>query len=173
MAASAEKARVLIDANVLFAGSAFPRWPYEVLRHALSGDFDLVLCPLVIDQARTHLQASFPEHVERFESFLQKADYVLVRDPTSEEVKANRRLIRDLSDVAIALVAIRGAVDYVVSEDKDFTARDESTAELRRHTKPMLSGTFLREVMGWTGDELEAVRHRKWSDLPEVRAEKS
>jgi len=64
-------------------------------------------------------------------------------------------------------------VDYVVSEDKDFTSQDESTTELRRHLKAMLSGTFLREVMGWTSDELEAIRHRKWSDMPESEIEKS
>jgi hypothetical protein len=26
----------MTDANVLVAGNAFPRWPYEVLRHALT-----------------------------------------------------------------------------------------------------------------------------------------
>ena len=163
--------RVLTDANVLFAGSAFPRWPYEVLRHALAKDFQLVLCPLVIDQARLHLQKRFPEHLARFEAFLQKANYELVPDPTPEAVAANRHLIRDLSDIAIALAAIVAGVEYVVSEDKDFTAQDESTAELRRHLKAMLSGTFLREVMGWTSEQLEAIRHRKWSDLPETKTE--
>jgi len=173
MAASDKKPRVLTDANVLFAGSAFPRWPYAVLRHAAAGDFQLVLCPLVIDQARLHLQKRFPEHIARFEAFLRKANYELVPDPTPEEVAANRHLIRDLSDIAIALAAIVASVDYVVSEDKDFTAQDESTAELRRHLKAMLSGTFLREVMGWTSDELEAIRHRKWSDMPEGEIEES
>ena len=27
--------RVMLDANVLIAGSVWPRWPYEVLQHAL------------------------------------------------------------------------------------------------------------------------------------------
>jgi predicted nucleic acid-binding protein len=167
MAKSAKDSRVLTDSNILFSGSAFPRWPYEVLQHALRGDFKLVLCPLVIDQARSHLQKRFPEHLPRFELFLQKANYELVPDPTSEEVAANRNLIRDLSDTAIALAAMVANVDYVVSEDKDFTAQDETTAELRRHIKPKLAGTFLREVMGWTSEELEAIRHRKWSDIEE------
>jgi len=30
---------VMLDATVLIAGSAFPRWPREVLRHALLGDY--------------------------------------------------------------------------------------------------------------------------------------
>lgn len=70
MATSAKKPRVIIDANVLFAGSAFPRWPYEVLRHAVSGNFRSILCSLIIDQARTHLQMRFPQHLDRFENFL-------------------------------------------------------------------------------------------------------
>jgi len=36
MAGNKEKVRVFIDANVLFAGIAFPRWPHEVLRHAIN-----------------------------------------------------------------------------------------------------------------------------------------
>jgi predicted nucleic acid-binding protein len=172
MAKLAKKPRVLIDANVLFAGSAFPRWPYEVMRHALRGDFQSVLCLLVIDQARTHLHERYPQHLDRFENFLLKANYELIADPTAEEVAANHHLNRDVSDVAIALVAKTAGVDYVVSEDKDLTAQDESTAELRRFTRPILSGTFLREVMGWTSEELEAIRHRRWSDMPEVLTEK-
>ena len=57
------------------------------------------------------------------------------------------------------------------SEDKDLTVQDETTAELRRHLKVLLSGTFLREVMGWTTEMLEAVRHRTWGDLVEEEAE--
>ena len=169
MADSDKKVRALTDANVLFAGTAFPRWPREVLRHAAAGDYKLVLCPLVITQARRNLQKRFPEYLDRFEEFLQVVDYELVSDPTPEDVEANRNLVRDLSDVAVALAAIVAKADYLVSEDKDLTVQDETTAELRRHVKVMLSGTFLREVMGWTSEQLEAIRHRKWSDIPEMK----
>jgi predicted dehydrogenase len=37
--------KVMVDATVLIAGSAFPRWPHEVLRHALKGDFTLAYQP--------------------------------------------------------------------------------------------------------------------------------
>ena len=86
---------------------------------------------------------------------------------------ANQKLVRDLTDVAVALAAISAKVDYLISEDKDFTVQDESTAEIRKHVKVMLSGTFLREVMGWTSDELDAIRHRKWSDISESETEKT
>lgn len=32
---SPKKVRALTDANVLLSGTVFPRWPREVLRHAL------------------------------------------------------------------------------------------------------------------------------------------
>lgn len=165
--AGAEKKRVFVDATALFAGTAFPRWPREVLRHSAAGDFQLVLCPLVIKQAKRNLQRRFPEYVDRFEFYLQSVEYELVPDPTQEEIDTNKNLIRDLSDVPVALSVISAKVDYLVSDDKDFTTQDETTAELRRHVKVMLSGTFLREVMGWSSEQLEAIRHRKWSDVPE------
>lgn len=84
-------------------------------------------------------------------------------------METNRHLVRDLDDVAIALVAIIAKVDYLVSEDKDLTVQDQTTAELRKQVKVVVSGTFLREVMGWTSEQLEAIRHRKWSDIQESK----
>jgi hypothetical protein len=43
----------------------------------------------------------------------------------------------------------------------------DATAQLHEQLKVLLSGTFLRQVMGWTSKELEEIRHRKWSDLEE------
>ena len=39
--------RVMVDANILIAGIAFPRWSHGILRHALRGDIRLVLCKIV------------------------------------------------------------------------------------------------------------------------------
>ena len=125
----------------------------------------LVLCLLVIDSARRHLQKQFPEHINRFEIFLQRVEYELISDPTPEEVAANTNLVRDLSDVGVALAAIAAKADYLVSKDKDLSAQDESTEELRRHIQVLISGTFLREVMGWRSKDLEKIRRRKWGDL--------
>lgn len=155
----------MVDATVLIAGSAFPRWPHEVLRHALKGDFTLVLCPLVIDQAKLHLAQDFPHFLKDFERFLENCHFELVENPSTQEVKEHQGLIRDQKDIPIALAAIKTKVDYLVSEDKDFTTKDKSTEELRRSVRPLLSGTFLKEVMGWSSEDLEKIRHRKWSDI--------
>ena len=166
MATSNKNIRAFADANVLFSGAAFPRWSYEVLRHAAADDFKLVLCPLVINQARKNLQKRFPRHVENLEKLLRLIDYELISDPTPEEVKANHDLVRDLSDVAVALAAIASKADYLISEDKDFTVQDETTRELRNHLKIRLTGTFLREVMGWSSEELEEIHKRTWDNMP-------
>ncbi len=157
--------RVMLDATVLIAGSAFPRWPHEVLRHALNGDFKLVLSPLIIRQARTHLTKDFPNFVKDFEQFLKNCDIELIEDPNSEQVKEHQNLVRDKKDIPIALAAINARVDYLVSDDKDLTVKDKTTEELRRFIKPMICGTFLKEVMEWTSEDLEKVRRRKWQDI--------
>jgi len=157
----------MVDATVLIAGSGWPRWPHEVLLAGLRGEFQLVLCPYVIKQARRNLSQRFPEHLGRFEEFLFQANPELVPDPTPEEVVKHKQLVRDESDIPIALAAINAGVDCLVSEDKDFTTRSKATAKLHRQLKVFLSGTFLRQVMGWTSKELEKIRHREWSDLEE------
>ncbi|HLE30009.1 MAG TPA: PIN domain-containing protein [Anaerolineales bacterium] len=172
MAEPGGKPRVMVDANILFAAALWPRWPYEVIQHAIQGDFQLVLLPAVIDQVRDRIAARFPAEVDRFEALLRLLSYEEAPDPAPSLVARNRGLVRDETDVPVALAAIHARVDYLVSEDKDLTARDATTAKLRARLTVMLSGTFLREVMKWTSEELERVRGRTWRDLdpPEATA---
>lgn len=165
MADEQGKLRVFVDANILVAGNVWPRWPYEVLQHALKGDYQLVLNSYVIEEARRALIARFPKEINRFDAFLTTCDYEAAAIPTAEAVHANAALVRDITDVPVALAAIEAGVDCLVSEDKDLTVRDQTTDELRRREAIYLSGTFLREIMGWTTEQLEAVRGRKWTDL--------
>jgi len=156
----------MVDATVLIAGSGWPRWPHEVLLAGLRGEVQLVLCPYVIRQAHRNLRRRFPaECLERFEEFLSEGAFELVSDPTSEQVADNRGLIRDESDIPIALAAISSGVDYLISEDKDFTTHNQTTAELHEKLNVLLSGTFLRQVIGWSSEDLERVRGRNWADL--------
>jgi len=158
--------RVMVDANILIAGSVWPRWPYEVLQHALRGNFRLVLSEYILQQARTHIQRRFSNQADQFDKFLQACEYELVADPTPEQVAQNLDLVRDPSDVPVALAAIHARVNYLVSEDKDLTVQDKTTAKLRQELNVLISGTFLREVMGWNSEGLEKIRHRTWRDIP-------
>jgi predicted nucleic acid-binding protein len=155
----------MVDTSVLVAGIVWPRWPYQVLQHAVQGDFQLVLSPTIIEEATRKFAVRFPAYQQEFASFLRECGYEPVAEPAAPEVLVHRGLMRDVTDVPIALAAIRAGVDVLVSEDKDFTIQNETTAELHRHLTVMLSGTFLRQVMGWTSEELEAIRHRTWAEL--------
>lgn len=165
MATRTEQLRVMVDANILIAGTGWPRFPYEVLQHALQGDFILVLSELVIEEARRHIQRLIPDMLEQFDAFLLASGYEEVTAPSAEEVAAHADLIRDPKDIPIALAAISAQVDCLVTQDKDFTNENEGTAELHRRLNIMLPGTFLREHMGWTSEALEAIRNRTWRDL--------
>jgi predicted nucleic acid-binding protein len=163
--ANSAKPRVMVDTTVLLAGTVWPRWPYEVLQHALRGDFYLMLSRTVIQEAVRKFAEKFPAYTQDFEDFLEKCGYAEIPEPSSQAVLAHRDLMRDITDIPIAVAAINAGVDFFISEDKDFTARDQTTARLHQELTVMLSGTFLHYVMGWTGEELEAVRNRTWMDL--------
>jgi predicted nucleic acid-binding protein len=149
----------MLDANVLIAGSVWPRFPYEILRHAIAGDFQLVLSPLVLAEAHKHIQAAFPDTAPRLREVLELSSFEAVDDPSADQVAASTNLMRDVADIPIALAAINANVDYFVSSDKDFTDSNES---IHQHLKVVLPGRFLREQMGWTSERLEAIRSRTW-----------
>jgi predicted nucleic acid-binding protein len=157
----------MVDTTVLLSGIVWPRWPYEVLQHALGGDLRLVLSSTVIEEARRKFSEKFPAYMQDLEDFLGECVYEEAPEPSPEEILTHRDLMRDITDVPIALAAINAGVDYLVSEDKDFTARNETTAKLHEQLNVLLSGTFLRQMMGRTSKELEEIRHREWSDLGE------
>jgi predicted nucleic acid-binding protein len=157
--------RVMADANILVAGILFPRWFHEFLRHALKGDFKLILSSQVIREARARMAKGTAAQRQALEQFLADCDYEEVPDPSREEVERNLHLVRDQKDVPIALAAINAKVDYLMTNDKDLTAEDETTVTLRQKIQPMIVGKFLKEVMGWKSEDLERIRKRNWSDL--------
>lgn len=159
--------RVMVDANILIAGTGWPRFPYEVLQHAVRGDYVLVLSPFVIAEAQRHIERLLPDALATFDGLLQEIEYEAADDPSPEEVAAQMALVRDPKDVPVALAAINAQVDYLVTQDRDFTDEDESTTELHRRLNILLPGTFLREQMGWTSDQLEVIRSRTWQDFEE------
>lgn len=160
------KLRVMVDANVLFAGTIWPRFPYAVLQHAAQADYQLVLSPLIIHEARTHIARYDAAYIPLFDEFLSLIQFEKVPSPSDEEIAANATLVRDLKDVHVALSAINANVDVLVSSDKDLTAQDETTVALRERLTVLLPGTFLRVHMGWSGEMLESIRYRTWDDVP-------
>jgi predicted nucleic acid-binding protein len=105
------KLRVMVDANVLIAGTGWPRFPYEVLQHATAGDFQLVLSPFIIDEAYRHITRLFPELSSQFEQILSASEYEAVASPAKEELAQYPDLVRDKNDIPVALAAINAHVD--------------------------------------------------------------
>lgn len=157
--------RVMVDANVLVAGTAWPRFPYEVLQHAVRGDYLLILSEQIIEEARYSLQKIDPASGEAFEAVLAALDYVCVPSPTEAEIAAHHDLVRDPKDVHVALAAIHAHVDFLITQDTDFTDIDDSTAKLHQLLTILIPGTFLRQYMGWTSEQLEAIRFRRWAEM--------
>lgn len=155
----------MVDANILIAGIVWPRWPYEVMQHTLRGDFRLILSEYILEQTRFHISRRFSAYLEAYNEFLNNCQYELADDPTREQVAQFIDLVRDPSDVPVALTAIQADADYLVSEDKDLTTIDESTSRLRQSLKVMISGTFLHDVMGWSREDLEKIRRRTWREI--------
>jgi predicted nucleic acid-binding protein len=151
----------MVDANVLVAGIGWPRWPYAILQHVLAGDFQLVLTPYVIEEARRNLQRIAPATLPTFDEFLALSEYETVADPTPEEIVAQQQIVRDPNDVPVAVAAMKAQLDCLISSDKDLTESEE----LKKHVAVLLPAVFLREHMSWTSEELEVIRNRKWSDM--------
>ena len=118
MARRRGRLRVMVDATVLVAGSGWPRWPYEVLQAGLRGEFQLAISPYVLRQVRRVLQQQFPpEHLQRFEAFLALDPFEIVGEAGPAKEADNIGLVRDETDVPIALAAINAGVDCIVSEE--------------------------------------------------------
>lgn len=154
-----------MDANVLIAGVLMPRWPYEVLRAALNGYYDLVLPRQVIEEAARHLE--HPAQATALQMFLQGSGCQLLEMPDPDLVRQELDLVRSERDVPIALALLRAGVDIFVTNDRDFTDPGGATARFHAIVRVMLPAIFLRDVLGWSSDALDAVRSRLWDDLVE------
>lgn len=155
--------RVALDANVLIAGIRLPRWPHEVMRAALAGYFDVALPEQVIAEARRHLET--PAQAEVLNFFLASSGYEELPMPPADLVRQQSDLVRSEKDVPIALTLLAGDVDIFVTNDRDFTDPDSTARRFCDRVRVMLPAVFLREVMGWRAEDLEAIRNRTWRDI--------
>jgi putative PIN family toxin of toxin-antitoxin system len=158
----APKLRVMMDANVLVAAQYSPRFPYEVLLHAVREDFKLVITDQIVEEARSAVRKLIPDKLATFDEQLAKAIPEIQSTPSKDDVDSNLDLVRDPKDVHVALAAIRAKIDFLITSDKDFTDPDQP---IRSKINVLLPGAFLREQMGWTSERLEAIRTRKWAEI--------
>src|SRR5262249_43631427 len=122
--------------------------------------YQLVLSQQIIDEVTEEIAAKLPDQRVAFRRLLARLKPEMVPEPGVKQLARNRSLLPDPEDVPIALAAINARVDYFVSEDKHFTEQSEQNGLLHQRLNIMLAGTFLREVMKWTSEQLENVRIR-------------
>jgi putative PIN family toxin of toxin-antitoxin system len=155
------KLRVTVDANVLVAGSAWARWAYEVLQHAVKGDYQLVLSAEIVQEARASITKLGKQYAERLEEMLLNCDFEETRAATAGEIASNTLQIRDPKDIHVAVSAVAAKVSCLVTNDKNLTENDL----LKQQVQVILPAVFLRDYMGWSSEELEAIRHRTWEEM--------
>ena len=159
------KLRVMVDANVLIAGTIWARFPYEVLQHAVNGDYQLVLTQYIIEEARRGVLKIIRELLPELENILDQSLFEEFPTPSDETILENNALVRDVKDVGIALAAIEAKVDFLVTQDRDFTDHTPENEHLHEQLNIILPAAFLRYHMGWESDNLEKIRKRNWSDF--------
>ncbi len=162
------KLRVALDANVLIAGIRLPGWPHEVMRASLGEFFDLALPTQVIVEAGRHLVT--PAQIEALRFFLDSFHYQELPMPSAAEVRRSLDLVRSEKDASIAVALLDGGVDIFVSNDRDFTDLTATAERFQTRVRVMLPAVFLRDVLGWSSEALEAIRTRTWADLLAERA---
>jgi predicted nucleic acid-binding protein len=136
------------------------------VRLGLRREATIVLSPEIARSARFHVQQRFPDALGRLEIYLAMLRYELVTNPDEERIIRNADLCRDLSDVSIALAAIDGKVDYLVTNDRDLTVVDSTTMRLRELVNVITPLALLRHILRWPESRIEAAMHRNWRDLP-------
>jgi predicted nucleic acid-binding protein len=155
--------RVALDTNVLIAGVRFPRWPYEVMESAVQGRYEVLLPTQVQTEASRHLETAAQRR--RLTDFLARCAYTEIPRPSPDHVNMNLDLIRDRSDVPLALALLNTQADILVTSDRDFTEPGATSQRFSEQVRVMLPAVFLRQIVGWSSESLEAIRHRRWDEL--------
>ena len=105
------------------------------VQHAAQGDFQLVLSPLIIQEAEIAIAKIAPSGLEALSVFLDAAGVEEVPTPSQKEIQENADLIRVPKDVHVGLAAIKADIDFLITQDRDFTDRDQTTEKLHQKLK--------------------------------------
>lgn len=113
--------RVVLDSNIVIAAVFWKGLPFEVVRRGLSGEFDLVTSPGIIDEVSDKLRTKFgyPEvEIGKVVDIMLGLFHVV--NPSSVF-----REVRDVKDDKILACAVDGIADFVVTGDSDLLVFSE------------------------------------------------
>jgi hypothetical protein len=136
-----QKPRVLIDADVLFAGSASPSTnsaSLVVLRMAEITLIEALIPEQAIGEAERNLKTKLPQALPAFQTLVQRSLRV-VPNPEPEKVVAYQGRA-DAKDLPILVSAIREECPWLITfNTRDYQPGDPAVKVLR-------PGAFVREV---------------------------
>jgi hypothetical protein len=98
-------------------------------------------------------------------AFVAAALHEYWQRPSADTAAAHQDLVRDAEEVAITLGLLEAGVDVFVTSDRDFTDPGATTPRFRERVQVMLPAVFLRDIAGWSSEQLEAIRYRRREDL--------
>lgn len=109
--------RAVFDTNVLVAAFATEGLCAALLRRARRGDFQLVLCPVIVEEFRRVLRrklAASPDEIRETLGLLREAGGLVTPEPA-----AIPRVCRDRADGAILACALAARAEFLVTGDDD------------------------------------------------------
>jgi putative PIN family toxin of toxin-antitoxin system len=109
--------RAVFDTNVLVAAFATEGLCAALLRRARRGDFQLILCPVILQEFQRVLRsklAASPEDIRETLGVLQEAGELVTPEPA-----AMPRVCRDRADDAILACALAARAEFLVTGDDD------------------------------------------------------
>jgi putative PIN family toxin of toxin-antitoxin system len=109
--------RVVFDTNVLVAAFAAEGLCATLLRRARRGDFQLVLCPVIVEELQRVLRrkrVASPDEVRDTLGLLREASEL-----ATPEASAMPRVCRDRADDAVLACALAARAEFLVTGDDD------------------------------------------------------
>ena len=114
------KLLVFLDTNVLFSALYSTTGPAAyILNNFIAGKLSVVISQQVLEEAVRNMKAKLPQTLPAFQRFLLDNPPVIVKNPSTEEVKEWSKLI-NFDDAGILASAMAVQPDYLVTGDKHF-----------------------------------------------------
>lgn len=109
---------VFLDTSVLFSAIYSERGAArDLIRLAILQKATLYISGLVLEETERNLQKKAPEKLEAFQSLMKIVAFMVVADPSTEEVVAAYAYTA-LKDAPIIAAAINAQPDYFVTYDR-------------------------------------------------------
>ena len=126
------RARIFLDANVIFSGLYSPSGPCaEILRAHISGDLQAVVCLQVLEEVIRTLQRKQNRLLGLFYVMLEQNPFEIQPDPAPTAVERFAAFISP-ADAPILAAAVAAGVDVLITGNtRHFTAEVAALAGLR------------------------------------------